>query len=242
MADHKKWFKVWTTILIDEVFEDLDDRYIGIWTRLGARTALVGIRGSVRFKNMQKLIDFLRVESENEALKILDKLPNVSLNVANNVQKSGKKSANNVQKNTLFSEYDEVTVTIKNWVKYQEDSTAAERQRKSRSKKRGEEKRGEESINSKKKELIARYCELFKERYKENPYITGKEAGMAGRLIEIPDVYKILESFFESDDKFIIENRHGFNIIESQINKLKIQRQETEPSPPYFKKIPRGLK
>lgn len=68
--------------------------------------------------------------------------------------------------------------------------------------------------------FLAKYCESFKELYGENPIITKKESGIAVRLITIPDIEIIMERFFTSKDKFITENCHSLNIVESQINKL----------------------
>jgi hypothetical protein len=68
--------------------------------------------------------------------------------------------------------------------------------------------------------FIAKYCESFKALYGKNPVITQKDSGIAVRLINIPDIENIMERFFTSKDKFITENGHSLNIIESQINKL----------------------
>ena len=126
MADNKKWFKVWTTILLDEEFEDLSDDLIGKWTRLGARIALIGKAGVMRFKSIQKLMKFLKVDSENKTIKIINELPNVSLKGKNNVKIDGVLGKKGGQKLPQKSEYGEITVTFDNWKKYQEDTTAAE--------------------------------------------------------------------------------------------------------------------
>lgn len=75
---------------------------------------------------------------------------------------------------------------------------------------------------NKTKEFLAKYCTSFKEIYKLNPVITAKDSGIAKRLCEIPNIDVVMERFFLSRDKFIVQNRHGLNIIESQINKLLV--------------------
>ena len=47
MADQKKWFKVWTSILVDMDNRSAED--VGHWVRLGARIALVGNKGTFIF-------------------------------------------------------------------------------------------------------------------------------------------------------------------------------------------------
>jgi len=70
------------------------------------------------------------------------------------------------------------------------------------------------------RDFIGNYCEAFKSIYGTNPIITAKDSGIAKRLCEIPDIQTIMESFFKSKDKFIVQNCHSLSIVESQINKL----------------------
>lgn len=70
------------------------------------------------------------------------------------------------------------------------------------------------------RDFIASYCEAWKAKYGENPIITKKEAGIAQRLIAIPNIDWLMERFFESTDPFIVKNGHSLSIVESQLNKL----------------------
>ena len=55
MADGKKWFKVWTSILSDPTFDDLPNEYAGIWVKLGALVAMHGCNGNVTVTKSQFL-------------------------------------------------------------------------------------------------------------------------------------------------------------------------------------------
>lgn len=113
MADQKRWFKVWTSLLVD--MDAMPAADVGHWVRLGCRIALVGTRGSVVFDSWSHVATFFRV-TVPRSHDLLQRLPGVV------VDDNGK-----------------VTVTMLNWKRYQEDSTAAERMKRLRSKKRGEE-------------------------------------------------------------------------------------------------------
>lgn len=124
MADLKRWFKVWTSLLTDMDNRSAED--IGHWTRLGCRIALVGHHGSVTFEGgLEHAARFFGVQVE-VVKALLDRLPGVSFEEGKN-------------------RHGDLTVTMKNWKKYQEDSTQAQRQKASRSKRRGEEIRGDET-------------------------------------------------------------------------------------------------
>ena len=128
MADQKRWFKVWTSLLID--MDNLPDEVIGRWTRLGCRIALVGNKGTVLFDGPEHAARFFRVPVSG--LKVsLETLPNVTFEEG---QKRDGKFA----------------VSMNKWHKYQEDSTRAERQKTWRAKRREEEKRKDEKRREKK--------------------------------------------------------------------------------------------
>ncbi len=80
----------------------------------------------------------------------------------------------------------------------------------------------EKKDNSKAKDFIAKYCESFKALYGKKYYVTPKDAGIAKRLCDIPDIEIIMDRFFNSKDKFIVGSRHSMSIISSQINKLMV--------------------
>lgn len=126
MADQKRWFKVWTSLLVD--MDHVAPEIVGHWTRLGCRIALVGTSGTVIFEyGYPHIARFLNLldNSEIHVREVLNALPGVTFEESK-------------------TRYGEIAVTMTNWVRYQVDSTYAERQKKSRSKRREEEKRKEE--------------------------------------------------------------------------------------------------
>jgi hypothetical protein len=136
MADLKRWFKVWTSILDDPDHANLSLEATGQWTRLGALTALAGEGGKLRITPPGKrLLQVLEVHTLDMARTAIEHLPNITIEEGKGVN-------------------GEFTVTWKNWKKYQVDSTVAERMKALRSKRRGEEKRGEEKRGEEKKEHI----------------------------------------------------------------------------------------
>lgn len=125
MADLKRWFKVWTTILEDPHFQELSLEDIGRWVLLGAMTASVGSAGRLEVPGSgRRLCEALRVPDLEAVKTMIQRLPSVVIEEGTN--RNGGPS-----------------VTWQNWTHFQEDSTRAERAKASRSKRRGEEKRGE---------------------------------------------------------------------------------------------------
>jgi hypothetical protein len=123
MSDNKKWFKVWATILVDPSLSSLSLSDVGRWVRLGAYMVSCGERGKLTITPPSPVFLLaMEVESFADAKLALKRLPNVSIQEVNN-------------DNGCF------IVIIKNWFKYQVDSTAYERVKRSRYKRRGEEKR-----------------------------------------------------------------------------------------------------
>ena len=123
MADQKKWFKVWTSLLID--MDHVSNADLGAWVRLGCRIALVGDSGKVRFEEgWGHIARFLKCTIE-EAQETLKRVHGVVIEESKTV-------------------HDDLFVSFKKWYEYQEDSTYKERQKRTRDKRRGEEKRGEE--------------------------------------------------------------------------------------------------
>ncbi len=132
MADQKRWFKVWTTIITDPSFLSLPLHSVARWTILGAWIASHGENGSIQAPETS-IRSILRIPGEMLIESALKMVPNVTCNVSQ-------------------KRHGELTVTMCNWRKYQEDSTAAKRQE-SRRKRRREEKRGEERRRDLQKEL-----------------------------------------------------------------------------------------
>jgi hypothetical protein len=137
MADQKKWFKVWTSIVANGAFAEMSLEDIGRWTLLGALTALDGDKGNLPVPGLGKsLCHILRVEDLTTAKVVLKRILSVQF-------EEGK------------SDNAEFAVTWRNWIKYQEDSTIYERVKKHREGKkcnglRGEERRGDKkrSVNT----------------------------------------------------------------------------------------------
>lgn len=127
MSDQKKWFKVWGSILIDPHHANMSLEDVGRWTRLGAYMVTSGDRGKMKVTDTAKTFMFaMGVSTLEEAKDAIKRLPNVLIKTTNNDNGS-------------------FTVIIKNWFKYQVDSTAYDRVKRSRYKRRGEEKRREQT-------------------------------------------------------------------------------------------------
>src|SRR5262245_51233004 len=123
MADQLRWFKVWTTILLDPGMAAMDLADIGRWARLGALATAVGERGILDFtQDGNALLATLKVGDLEAAKCALLRLPGVHFEEGKN-------------------RYGGITVTFKNWRKYQLDSTVAFRMKTLRAKRRGEERR-----------------------------------------------------------------------------------------------------
>ena len=126
MADQGKWFKLWCSAADDPDLSNLSDEDFGRWCRMGIFIKEHGKAGVVIFRKPAiALLRTLRVTTLETALSILTDFPN------------------------CFTVSDEtnVTVTWRNWLKYQGDySTGRVRKFREvkRPKKRGEEKRKEE--------------------------------------------------------------------------------------------------
>lgn len=65
-------------------------------------------------------------------------------------------------------------------------------------------------------EVIARYCELWKAKYKTQPAFSGKWAGNAKTLVKDHGKDKailLVEAFMEMNDRWFLDNRHSFDLI-----------------------------
>lgn len=125
MADQKKWFKVWTTILLDPHHMNMSLESVGRWTRLGALMVSQGDNGKLSLIPPAKsFLVAMECDTFDAALDALKVLPNVQI-------EEGK------------FDNGKTTVIMSNWFKYQVDSTGYERVKRSRYKRRGEESRVE---------------------------------------------------------------------------------------------------
>lgn len=65
-------------------------------------------------------------------------------------------------------------------------------------------------------QVIARYCELWKAKYKTNVSMSGKWAGNAKTLIKdhgLNRSLELVESFMEMNDSWFLQNSHSFDLI-----------------------------
>jgi uncharacterized phage protein (TIGR02220 family) len=108
MADQKKWFKVWTTLLIDSLSSKIED--IGRFTILGC---LIASRG------------------ENGKL-VTDKRTLQTLLQCNEIPNDFMRNFNVIIEEIQGNSNGSLSVTLKNWNKYQLDSTGYERQQRYR--------------------------------------------------------------------------------------------------------------
>lgn len=95
-------------------------------------------------------------------------------------------------------------------------------------------------------EVIARYCELFEQRYGIKAVIAGVEAGQLGRLTKAhgqEQAIKIVEGYFDLNDQFIANQCHPVGMIEKQINKILVSQSKPHKEPERrWLEIPTGDK
>jgi hypothetical protein len=131
MADQGRWFKLWCDALDDHDLDSLDIADFGRWCKLGAQTKRHGTKGSLTIvPPARTLCAQFQVSHFDALIDAIKRLPNITFEEGKN-------------------DNDKFIVIIKNWSKYQKDSTRYERVKKWRSKQndnalRGEEKRREE--------------------------------------------------------------------------------------------------
>lgn len=113
MADGKRWFKVWTSILSDPSFDELKNEYAGVWVKLGALIAKHGCNGNISVTKQQ----FLKRTNSTE--KELDEIQTNLRNV--NIDITASCNGN-------------ISVTFTNWRKYQVNTDSYERVKKWREK------------------------------------------------------------------------------------------------------------
>lgn len=179
MADQKRWYKVWSSILTDPDFSLMPVADIGRWVLLGATIAQCGTNGTLRVPRLAYLTRILRCEqdgepSDSETLEVLANFPHITISecpvswahgrgkrvVSAGVVWRGGELVNGGVANVDLAGCEmfegwcknavDFFVTYENWSQYQLDTTSRERGEKLRSKRRGEEKRGEENKKNKK--------------------------------------------------------------------------------------------
>jgi len=128
MADQKRWFKLWVSALTDDHVQRLPPADRWAWAALGAYTKEQGTAGRVIVSESNAALAAAIGVPLVDLISTLQRLPHVRVQPLHEGPE---------KRHGTF------TVTWNNWIKYQEDTTRAERQRTSRSKRRGEEKRRE---------------------------------------------------------------------------------------------------
>jgi len=124
VADQARWFKLWCSAPADDDLQTLPPALRWAWVAFGAYTKLHGTHGRVTIHSTNGALAAEMGVTVEVLIDTLSLLPHMRVEPVQN-------------------RHGEFTVTWDNWVKYQEDSTQAERARTSRSKKRREEKRKE---------------------------------------------------------------------------------------------------
>ncbi len=126
MADNKRWFKVWTTVLNDPHLFTMSLEDVARWFLLGALTAEQGNSGNLKISKKQ-LCNLFRNDNENDNKNSLNNMPNLE----------------------YTNDNDTITVTFLKWSKYQVDSTVYERVKKHRKKANDNDVRREEKRREK---------------------------------------------------------------------------------------------
>jgi hypothetical protein len=180
MADQKKWFKAWNSILTDPAFEMLSNDYLGVWTRLGCLLSLQGNDGILKAPK-EFFYKHLRCDYET-----MMRVPNIVIEEVQNDNGT-------------------ITVSLKHWYKYQIDSTSYERVKKFRNKQNDNGARGEENKKRIRREkntpVVPNGFDYFWESY---PKKTGKKAAYqswikAKNKPAIENILQTLESQKKSD-------------------------------------------
>jgi hypothetical protein len=75
------------------------------------------------------------------------------------------------------------------------------------------------------RDFIAKYCELFKQRYRTNPHIRGKQAGVAKRVLKDVPLERAklyLEAFFQMPDSWLVKTKHPLEAFEPKLNEIVV--------------------
>jgi hypothetical protein len=124
LADQQRWFKLWVSVLTDDALQALPPAERWAWAALGAHTKQSGTKGRITISLQNAALAGAMGVTVEDLHNVMLRLPHMRVERVEN-------------------RHDEVIVTWDNWIKYQIDSTQAQRAKTSRSKKRREEKREE---------------------------------------------------------------------------------------------------
>ena len=131
MADQKRWFKVWVSIATDPSFLDCTLSDIGRWVLLGSWIAEHGKKGKI-VASLNAFRHRLKIDNGDDTKNVISRLPNVYFGDDENDNSRDDENDNSRDDENDNSRDDEndngkITVIIKNWAKYQMDSTGYER-------------------------------------------------------------------------------------------------------------------
>ena len=82
--------------------------------------------------------------------------------------------------------------------------------------------------------FLASYAEAFKKRYRTNPVINGKAAGIAKRLVEgknsipVEKAKKLIEEYLSMNDAWFLTKRHDLATFESNLNSVHVKNETGE--------------
>ena len=189
MADQKRWFKVWTSIINDPSFLSLNVADLGRCVLLGSWIAMHGHNGQIE-TSIFALAHILRCD-KNEAIAVLKSLPGIVINdnkydnsMITNMITNMKQNDNINDNNTMKqNDNDKIIVSMKNWLKYQKDSTGYERLKKWRethhdnTNDNGDKKRGEKT-KKRKENNTSISPEYFQELLKRFPNKDGSKMAL----------------------------------------------------------------
>ncbi len=74
-------------------------------------------------------------------------------------------------------------------------------------------------------EVVAHYCDKYKETYGTNPVVTGKTAGIAKRLssqLSLHRIKNLISHYLKMKDSYFVSRSHDLAVLESSINKVNL--------------------
>ena len=224
MADQHRWFKLWCSAPSDDHIQTLPPSLRWAWAAFGAYTKLHGSKGEVSVSATNRALAAELGVTVEELIPTLKLLPNVCVIESEN-------------------SHDRVSVTWKNWVRYQEDTTQAERQRTSRAKKRGDEnkKRVPPSLRS---EWPGEFMKFYGPYPKHEDRAAAEKAwaklereaeqnpGLLSAIVSAVDRQKLSQNWLKDNGAFI-------PLPSTWLNKRRWENEVAVPSP--VRSIPFGL-
>ena len=185
MSDNKRWFKVWNSLLTDPSFLITPLDNIGRWVLLGALISLHGNNG--------------RLEIEEEAFKKVLRLEMITHDDNGMITFGVKNIVIWRDKN----DNGKLIVIMKNWLKYQKDSTGYERLKRFRESHKDNGVRGDKIRLRKEKEYTSTLGKekLFERFYKAYPK-KRKRGDAEKAFIKINPDEEFLQKMIETIEKF----------------------------------------